>query len=209
MQNNTIQPGRAPIFTIGHSNHDFEQFLVLLKQHDINLIADVRSTPQSRYAPHFDREILGPALKSAGIRYAFMGDVLGGRPTDKTCWEKDHVSYTKLMQHPPFQAGLERVLKGSESGLRIALMCSEREPIDCHRSLAITRALALRGVEIWHILGDGHLESQGYLEEARLMKKFGLDSGPGLFESPEELIAKAYALQEEKVAYRRGETTTG
>lgn len=206
MQNVSVQSRCAPIFTIGHSHHTIEVFIGLLKKHVVEKVVDVRSTPASRFAPHFDREQINPALKAAGVRYTFIGDLLGGCPSDKTCWDDNHVSYTKLMQHPPFQLGVDRVLNGSRNSLTVALMCTERDPMDCHRSLAITRALAVSGADVHHIHGDGTIETHAHLE-VRLLEKFGLDSGPSLFESSNNLLTKAYELQEAKIAYRQSHAT--
>lgn len=207
LQSTKVQSGCAPIFTIGHSHHTIELFIELLKKYGVAMVVDVRSTPASRFAPHFNREQIKGTLKVASVRYTFMGDVLGGRPSDKTCWENNHVSYTKLKQHPPFESGVERVLNGSRKGLTVALMCAETDPIDCHRSLAIGRALTARGAAVQHIHGDGSVETQAQLEELRLLKKFGLDSGLGLFDSSSNLLTEAYAKQEAKIAYRQSRAT--
>jgi len=194
----------APIYTIGHSNHDLDRFVSLLKVNGIEFLADVRSTPASRYSPQFDRQNLEQSgdLCAVRIRYVYLGDLLGGRPADKSCWVGSRVSYAKMAESPAFLKGIERVISGANQGRTIALMCSEKEPLECHRFLAISRVLAVKGVDVRHILEDGTAEPHHHAELC-LLKQYGLDNGPGLFETDTDYLAKAYSQHEMRMGYRR------
>ena len=188
------------IYTIGHSNHPSERFLQLLDLHAITAVADVRSTPYSRFNRHFDRESLTTFLASHSIRYVFLGDHLGARTDDPHCYIQGKVSYDRLAQTPLFQRALARLQKGS-STQRIALMCAEKEPLDCHRSILVARHLDQRGTSIQHILEDGRLESQSQLL-SRLAHKLNLRQDLHLFRTPEDQVTDAYTLQEARIAYQ-------
>jgi len=189
------------IYTIGHSNHPIERFTALLQQHGIDALADVRSTPYSRFNPQFNREKLQASLASAGIRYVFLGEELGARSKDPACYdESGRVSYGKLASTAPFRRGLERLLTGMRDH-RIATMCAEREPLECHRTLLVSRELEKLGVPVTHILQDGSLEPN-----RRAMQRLAADLqlvGSDLFRNPDEVIEDAYEKQSARIAYVR------
>lgn len=186
------------VFTIGHSKHPIETFFALLKQHGISALADVRSAPYSRFHPQFNKDALEKALKEHGIKYVFLGRELGARSEDRSCYENGRVRYPLLARTALFRQGIERVTSGVAE-YRIALMCAEREPLECHRTLLVARALDELGVPIRHILADGRTEAHG---EAmlRLLDLLGLPR-EDLFRSRQELLAEAIERQERKVAY--------
>jgi uncharacterized protein (DUF488 family) len=186
------------VLTVGHSNHTLEDFLRLLAQHGITAVADVRSVPMSRLHPQFNREELAEALKQAGIAYSFLGRELGGRPQDPSCYLNGQVQYRLVALTGQFQKGIERVLTGARN-YRIALMCAEREPLDCHRGLLVSPALEKAGVAVFHILADGSLEAHRDTMN-RLLERFGFTQ-EDLFRSREELVEEACARQQERVAY--------
>lgn len=186
------------VFTIGHSTHTIERFTALLRQHGATAVADVRSIPYSRMQPQFNRGTLMGALKEHGIAYVFLGKELGARSEDKTCYENGRVLYRRLARTEAFRTGLERVRTGSETH-RIALMCAEREPLECHRTLLVGRELVAVGIDVVHIHADGNLEPHGDAI-GRLIHLLGLPE-LDLFRSECELIEEAYARQEVSVAY--------
>ena len=151
------------IFSIGHSNHSFERFLELLRSAKIEGVADVRSAPMSRWAPQFNKEALADALKAHGLSYVYLGRELGGRPKDTSLMTKGKPDYAKMARAPAFAEGIVRLLEEAK-GTRVAMMCAERDPVDCHRFLLIARHLAAQGVEVTHILSDGYVESQADTE---------------------------------------------
>jgi uncharacterized protein (DUF488 family) len=160
------------LFTIGHSRHEPDYFIDLLKMHDIAAVYDVRSKPYSRFQRQFNRESLVKWLAEAGISYVFMGDALGGRPEDPCCYVNGEISYDLQAATLLFQRGLER-LRADIDTKRIAIMCAEKDPLNCHRTWAISQNLP--DMEIVHIHADGRLESHESLmtgvapKQARLL----------------------------------------
>lgn len=188
----------SSVFTIGHSNHSIERFIELLAEHGIDTVVDVRSMPSSRLHPQFNRGVIKAALAASEIGYVFLGHELGARSNDRSCYEDGKVRYRRLAETDLFRGGLARVVEGSEDH-RIAIMCAEREPLDCHRMLLVGRELAAEGVSVAHIHADGHTESHDEAEE-RLVAVLKLPPFD-MFRSHEDVIDEAYAKQERKVAY--------
>ena len=191
---------RPTVFTIGHSNHPAEVFLELLLTHAIEEVVDVRSSPHSRYNPQFNRKTLQAALADTGVGYVFMGGELGGRPADPSCYDgAGRVQYDRLAETEAFNAGVRQVIQRAGE-CRIALTCSEKEPLACHRTLLIARVLTARGVAVAHILADGSLE--GYAAAMnRLLDGFNLPRDGDLFRSREQHIDDAVRRQARQVAY--------
>jgi uncharacterized protein (DUF488 family) len=188
----------ATIYTVGHSNHSTEKFLALLKQHNVSAIADVRSTPYSRRNPQFNSKALALTLEANGISYVPLGKELGARSDDPSCYENGQVQYGRLAQTPLFHQGIERVLAGA-GRFRVALMCAEKEPLDCHRTLLVSKALQARGAAVIHILASGQLEPHDETM-LRLVKVSGL-AHDDLFADRGQLIEAACAIRERKIAY--------
>ncbi|MDR2186498.1 MAG: DUF488 domain-containing protein [Azonexus sp.] len=186
------------VYTVGHSTHTIERFLGLLERNGVTAIADVRSSPFSRHNPQFNKDTLSAELKRHGIAYVFTGKELGARSDDASCYEGGKVCYDRLSKTSTFKSGIERVLNGAQK-YRIALMCAEKEPLDCHRTLLVGRALEQLGVSIVHILPDGNTEAQPQTM-SRLLDLVGLPQ-VDMFRSHDELIATACELREQKVAY--------
>ncbi len=159
------------IWTIGHSNHPPETLFALLAQHRIEVVVDVRSSPYSRYVPQFNRETIGPALQGRAIEYLFLGDLLGGRVEDQRFYDEEgHVLYGQLAQSPGFCQGIERLLAlGARS--RVAILCGEEDPTDCHRRLLVGRVLGERGLRIVHLRGDGRAQSEAELADDEKFRK--------------------------------------
>ena len=177
------------LYTVGHSNHGIEPFLALLQGQGITAVADVRSVPYSRRMPHFSKAPLSAALKEAGLAYVFLGEQLGARPKDPACYRGGLVDYELIAAREAFGDGLARVERGAER-FRLTLLCAEREPLDCHRTLLVARHLQDRGNEIRHILADGTLEPHGATED-RLLRQAGL-AGGDLFTDRSGLLREAY-----------------
>lgn len=156
--------GELSVFTIGHSNGRIEAFIELLRRHEVEVLVDTRSQPYSRFSPHFSREPLQRAVRAASIRYVFMGEALGGRPTPRECYDADgKVLYDKVEEQKLYQQSIERLLEGI-ARFRVCLLCSEEDPMRCHRRLLIARTLIRRGVEVRHIRGSGSIESEATVQ---------------------------------------------
>ena len=161
------------VWTIGHSNHPLQTFLDLLEQHRIAVVADVRSSPYSRYASHFNQEVIRGQLQGRAVKYVFLGDQIGGRAEGEQFYdEQGHVLYGRLAESPEFQQGIRRLLDGVGT-YRVALMCGEEDPTGCHRRLLIGRVLGQRGVEVMHIRGDGRLQSEEEVAAEEEFRKTG------------------------------------
>jgi uncharacterized protein (DUF488 family) len=191
-------PGR--LFTIGHSNHTIEHFTGLLLQNGITAVADVRSTPHSSYNPQFNRDTLAATLKEAGIAYVFLGEELGARRVEPECYRGNRVDFAYTARSPLFERGLKRVVEGLKS-FDIAMMCAEKEPLDCHRSALICRHGERLLGRPGHVREDGSVESQEQLE-TRLMQLAGQPEHD-LFRSRDERLDEAYAWLEARVAYHK------
>lgn len=166
------------LYTIGHSNHTPETFLGLLRLHEIGVLIDVRSAPYSRFVPHFNKSELQDSLPKHGIDYRYAGDYLGGQPKDETVYKNQQVpdaereqflklvDYEAVMKKDWYLKGIRRLLEiveQSESG--VAVMCSEGDPLDCHRHHLIARSLvdasvrvADHNINVQHILKDGTIK---------------------------------------------------
>ena len=207
----------SKLFTIGYSNLNIESFISLLTNNNITALADVRSSPYSRYLRHFNKENLKNSLLNAGIKYAFLGGELGARPQDKSCYVEGKAVYENIAKTSLFSQGIDRIKKGSQS-YNIALMCAEKDPITCHRAILVCQHLREFSLDINHILQDGSLEPHEHLEN-RLLKIHNLGQSfresivqLSLFDnssaqtpletlSPEEALKEAYRKQGDKIAY--------
>jgi uncharacterized protein (DUF488 family) len=151
------------IWTVGHSTHQGPAFLDLVRGPGVQVVADIRSVPHSRYNPQFNRGALSRAVREAGLGYLFLGAELGGRPPEREMYDGDgRVRYGALARTGRFQAGLQRLLAAAGEH-RVAIMCSEEDPRRCHRRLLVGRALTGRGVVLQHIRGDGRVEPESSL----------------------------------------------
>ena len=185
------------VFTIGHSTHGIKAFIALLQRYGITEVADVRSAPYSRFNPQFNREPLANSLAACEIEYAFFGQELGGRPNDASCYENGRIRYNRVSKTRSFQKGIERVVKDTASHC-VALMCAEKEPLECHRSLLVAQALQARGIAIKHILADGGLETHAAAMD-RMLAMHGYLQQENLFEERNERIERAIARQTEQM----------
>lgn len=201
-------PG-ARLVSVGHSNHPPERLRDLLRNAGITAVADVRSSPFSRRLPQFNRPELERTLRGWDIAYAFLGDLLGGRPRDLSLYDAEgRADYERMRATPAVQRGLDRLLQGLEEH-RVAMLCAEEDPLDCHRGLMIAPALGERGVATAHLRGDGSVESMEAMEGRLLAEtRVGADFLNGLFASvlSEEdrrgWLAEAYRVMARRKAYR-------
>jgi uncharacterized protein (DUF488 family) len=189
---------RDTVFTIGHSTHPLHRFVGLLQQHGITALCDVRSKPYSRINPQFNREGLKQSLREIGIKYVFLGKELGARSEDPGCYEHGKVQYDRVAQTDLFRQGLNRVQEGMKQ-YRIALMCAEKEPLECHRTILVARHLVARGLNVKHIHADGRLEDH-FAALGRLTRMHNLPE-EDMFRSSDELVAEAYGRQADRIAY--------
>ncbi|WP_129642083.1 DUF488 domain-containing protein [Peristeroidobacter agariperforans] len=184
------------IYTVGHSNHRIGHFLKLLSGPGVTLLADVRSTPYSRFNPQFRRDALVEALRKEGIEYLFLGEELGARSKDPSCYDEGRVSYRKLAATDLFRQGIDRLLTAAKSHT-VAIMCAEKDPLDCHRTILVARELVKRGEAVAHILASSQVESHEQVME-RLREKLKIEP-TDLFS--DDVDEQAYELRGQQIAY--------
>lgn len=182
------------ILTIGHSNHSLDHFLGLLQGAGVEMVVDVRSTPASRRQPQFNKASFAQALHAAGLSYLWLGRELGGRPADPALFTDGIADFERMAETKSFREGIARVL-GEADWLRLALMCAEKDPLDCHRCLLVGRALTEQGAEVRHILADGAIITQTAIEDDLL-------GGEVLFPPRAERLAEVYRAQARRIAFR-------
>lgn len=199
------------LYTIGHSQHTIDYFVGLLREYDIKYLLDVRSTPYSKYAEQFNREQLERDLQNAGIKYAFMGTYFGARPDDKSLYcDEGYLDFERVRKSPRFLKGFDNVTKGLEQGNNIALMCTEKDPFDCHRAIMVSRAFDLADIEVGHILEDAKLQSQKELNERLLNKYYPDRAQMNLFDylnplnvkEESDYLGMAYEQRNKEIGYR-------
>ncbi|TXT19365.1 MAG: hypothetical protein FD133_363 [Erysipelotrichaceae bacterium] len=215
------------VYTIGHSTHTIEEFVRILKTNEINCICDVRSSPFSKFVPQFNRDVLKENLKKNKIEYLEFGKEFGARRTNPGLIENGIVSFEKVAKDETFISGVNRMLNGLNKGYKMALMCSEKDPVECHRNVLVSRNLAKLGIEIIHILSDGTIQTNAELEEAMISKYIKpadrkeinerkqyprtlLDDNiepqiSNIVESKISLIELAYERANERIGYRKDE----
>ena len=171
-----------PIWTIGYGSRSITELIEVLHQHKIAYLIDVRSAPYSRYKPEFSKEPLANELAQHGIRYVFMGDTLGGRPDDETCYVNGKVDYEKVKVTEFYQRGIERLHTAFEQQQSVVLMCSEGKPEECHRCKLIGTTLMKDNIPIIHIDENGEQLTQEQVIERLTGGQLSL-FGEGTFHS--------------------------
>ncbi|RJP32567.1 MAG: DUF488 domain-containing protein [Candidatus Omnitrophota bacterium] len=151
------------IYTIGYGKRTTDELLTILADHHITYLIDVRSSPYSKFKPEFSKTSLQPTLAQAGIRYVFMGDLIGGTPEDPVCYTDGKADYDKIAETERYQKGIARLLSAFEQNLSICLMCSEGKPELCHRSKLIGNTLKQKGIPVLHINEENETKTQEYI----------------------------------------------
>lgn len=196
------------LYTIGHSQHTVEHFVEMLRKYDINYVLDVRSIPYSKHAEQYNKEYISRYLKKMGIMYSFMGEYFGARPVDITLYSNEgYLDFNKVISSEKFRKGLANVELGLNKGNKIALMCTEKDPIDCHRAIMVSRGFELNGVNAQHIMPNGALQSQKELGR-RLMNRYFPDRDQmSLFmldgdKTEDDYLFRAYCKRNAEIGYR-------
>lgn len=197
------------LFTIGHSTYDVNYFIRVLKKYNINCVVDIRGTPYSKYNVQFDKEIIRYTLTKAGFIYIYMAKEFAAKRINKESYnEEGYSDFELVVNEKDFLDGIERLKNGCNKGYRIALLGAMQEPIRCHRSILVGRALIKYGFNVKHILDDSSIASQDDIEDMLLNKYFSnrnqitIDDLIGNSLSKEEMIKKAYRLANKEIGYR-------
>lgn len=199
---------KKTLFSIGHSQHKIDYFLSMLKKHRIDYILDVRSVPYSQYAMDYNKENIKNILEKNGIGYAFMGNFFGARPKNSSLYfPNGYLNFERVENSVEFKMGFDNVVKGVKNGYRIAFMCTEKDPIECHRAILVSYAFYKAGYSIKHIMSDNTIQTQQDINK-RLLDMYYPDRNQlSLFESDnlseEQYLVQAYKKQNEKIGYRQ------
>lgn len=197
------------LYTIGHSVHSINQFIGLLKKHAIDCVIDVRSTPYSKFTPQYNINEIKTILRNNKMFYIFMGEEFGARRSEKSLYDYNGLlDFERVIKCNLFQLGVERVKNGLDKGYNIALMCTEKDPIDCHRSILVGRAFNDENFDVLNIHEDGSTETQSELKERLLDFYFPNRNQTSIFDVLEvekdkkELIQESYRLRNKDIAYK-------
>lgn len=196
------------VYTIGHTNYSIEQFVEILRHYEINCVVDVRSTPYSKYTPQFNSMGLKEELKNRGIIYIHMGEEFGARREEKEFYTHGYLDFEKVRQQSiSFFRGVQRIDEGCKKGYRISLMCTEKIPSECHRSIMVTKGLKDAGFEIRHIISKEKVMEQQDVEDELLEKYYPLRNQVTLDTlmcepiPKEELIEDCYRRRNKEIGY--------
>ena len=197
---NQLQPEKC--FTIGYGDYPIDRFITVLQNIRIDLIIDIRSSPYSRFNPHFNRENLDKSLKEKDIQYQFMGDRLGGRYTDHGLLFPDGtVDYRKVRGTQRFREGISQLLSIIASGKTISLMCAEKEPERYHRFALIAPVLQSKGISVIHIRPEMKLQVNEDLER-ELVNSFFDTSQVSITGEPVDFIDLMYERVNREIAFK-------
>ena len=197
------------IYTIGHSNYSVEKLIDMLKFYDINCVVDIRGTPYSKYNIQFDKETIKYTLTHSGFIYIYMAKELAAKRINKQSYNSEGYSdFEKVIHEDDFINGIKRLKVGCEKGYKIALLGAMQEPIRCHRSILVGRALRDYAFNVKHILDDYSIASQEDIEKNILDKYFSnrgqltIDSLLGNEMTEKEMIEEGYRLANKEIGYR-------
>lgn len=197
------------LYTIGHSQHEIEYFLEMLNKYNINYVLDVRSTPYSKYAEQYNKENIEKYINNRKIKYCFMGKVFGARPNERELYAVEgYLDFEKVRKTKRFIKGFNSVVLGLQRKNNIALMCTEKDPFDCHRAIMIARAFELKGIGVNHIMADGNIQSQEMLDD-RLLNKYCPDWRQrnlsdyinNVIKDREDYLREAYRKRNKEIGY--------
>lgn len=196
---------RPIIYTVGHSTHQLDYFLELLKEYGVTCLIDVRSVAASSYNPQYNKEPLTNFLKRNGIQYLHFAEEFGARHNDPDLLDDEgKVDFEKVRKSWAFKNGVERIWQGLDKGFTISLMCSESEPFDCHRFSMVSIALDKDGFDVKHIIKDKTLKTNADLEN-QLLKKYDKKlPKPDMFNpniSLDDQLKEAYRLKNKEIAF--------
>lgn len=197
------------IYTIGHSNYSMEKLIEMLRYYNINTVVDIRGTPYSKYNVHFDKERIQHTLTKEGFIYIYMARELAAKRINKVSYNAEGYSdFEKVVEEEDFKRGIERLKVGCRKGYRIVLLGAMQDPIRCHRSILVGRALKEAEFNVMHILDDLSIKNQDYIDERLLDKYFPdrnqltIDALLGNEMTKEEMIKEGYRKANKEIGYR-------
>lgn len=197
------------IFTIGHSNYSIDRLIDMLRHFNINCVVDIRGTPYSKYNVQFDKETIRYSLTKAGFIYIYMAKELAAKRINKVSYnDEGYADFEKVIHEKDFIKGIERLKDGCKKGYKIAILGAMQDPIRCHRSILVGKALTECGFNVKHILDDYTIASQKDIEQNLLDKYFKnrgqitIDSLLGNELNDEDMIKECYKMANKEIGYR-------
>ncbi|MBQ9565494.1 MAG: DUF488 domain-containing protein [Synergistaceae bacterium] len=203
------------LYTIGYSGFQLEDFIRTLEQRHVSAVVDVRSSPvASAYFSDYNGELLGRSLMRRNIHYRCFGEEFGGRPMNRELYgEGGCLDYERVASSEPFLKGIERLQKGMSRGYTFALLCAEKQPINCHRAILVARAFFERGHEVVHLLPENQSITQEDLNAQLIELYYPNRAQLDLFETPPAdetlLLAEAYRRRNAEIGYRLHQSEKG
>ncbi len=194
------------LFTIGYAGFGLPEFLTELKKRQIQLVIDVRSQPFSKYYADYNQDRICNALKNENIYYRNYAKEFGARQENKVYYSSEgYLDFSKFSKSEVFQNGIERLCLSMQKGYSFVLMCAEKDPIDCHRAILVSRAFHEKGYQVEHILPNEVVYTQEDINQ-RLVDKYFPNRNQLSFLTPvlsdEEMIQEAYCKQNAEIGYR-------
>ncbi len=194
------------IYTIGYTGFTLNSFITTLKNYGISCVVDVRSNPMSKYYPDFNKNNLEQALKLAGIYYRNYVDEFGARQTNKRFYSiNGYLDFKKFSKSEFFKSGVDKLITSMNKGYVFALMCAEKDPIDCHRNIMVASEFYRMGYEVKNILADGNYVFQSAIEKRLLEMYFPDRDQFSMFEKcidNIELVERAYEKRNADIGYK-------
>lgn len=194
------------VYTIGYSGFSIDGFVATLKRYNVSLIVDVRSSPFSHYYPEYNKDVLEIYLKAHGIYYRNYADEFGARQSEQKYYCKDgYLDFELFSKSESFLRGVKKLCNSMEQNYTFALMCAEKDPVFCHRTILVARAFFEKGYSVVHLLANGNTITQEEVN-ARLIEKYYPNRNQmTLFEAPQDddaLLRAAYRKQNAEIGYR-------
>ena len=194
------------VYTIGYSGFSIYDFVATLKKYNISLVVDVRSFPFSSYFPEYNTDSLEIFLKMHGIYYRNYASEFGARQSDQKYYCKEgYLDFEVFSKSEPFLQGIKKLCNSMEQNYTFALMCAEKDPICCHRTILVARAFFERGYNVVHLLTNGSTITQEEIN-ARLIEKYYPNRNQMTFfetvQDDDTLLKSAYKKQNAEIGYR-------
>ncbi|MBN9647980.1 DUF488 domain-containing protein [Terrisporobacter glycolicus] len=197
------------IYTLGHSNYPFDKFIEILKKYNIDCVVDIRAIPYSKYNTQYNKEFFQTNLKRLGYTYIYMADEFGARRKTRASYNNEgYADFAKVILEDDFKKGIQRLKVGCIKGYKIVLLGAMQEPIRCPRGILVGKELLKEGFDVKHIMHEGNLKTQKYLEELLLEKYFQQRNQltiDALFDNhmdTDNMIKESYKLANKEIGYR-------
>lgn len=192
------------VFTIGYAGFQINDFVKTLKEKGVSLVIDVRSLPYSQYHADYNKENLSKILESNKIYYRNYTLEFGARQEERSYYPNGYLDFDMFSKSKNFLTGVDKLKKSMQQNYTFALMCSEKDPMMCHRTILVARAFHSAGYNVVHLQPSGKTVTQADVEERLLNKFFPNREQINMFAknlSTQEYIEEAYKKQNAVIGY--------